>query len=544
MNKVAHYLQQHLGGEILTSSDVLDYFSTDESILQLRPQLVVYPRSESDIRKTTRFTWQLAEKGRVVPVTARGMGTDQTGASLGAGIIVALPAHMNRVIEFDSKTGVISVEAGMSLDKLQQVLHTHGRFLPPISSVNKYATVGGAIGNNDTGRHSYKYGPMHEFVRSLRVVLANGELIETGRLSKRELNKKLGLASFEGEIYRSLDKLIEESQATVEDTSRVTDITSAGYNISAVKHKDGSFDLTPLFLGSQGTLGVVTEVTFETAPHNPVTDYMVVGFADRSQGWRAVAEINALKEGPSSVDFIDMSLINMLQHVNPGVLKPLEGGVPAMLLFIDIDNDSTRGTKKVRKKITKLLDAYESEIVTPKDEEKHKWERLRDGASTFLTHNDNKKQAVPVLDDAYVPIDRMNEFFNEVHGLLQAAALPDYAAWGQAGNGMVHIAPLLDITSVGDRQKLFKVMNAFYGYVCKIGGSIAGEYAEGRMRGIFADKQFSPQALEMFMHLKHVFDPNNTLNPGVKVGAKFEDIKTMIRDNYRLDHQYNHLPRS
>jgi len=544
VNKVAHYLQQHLGGEILTSSDVLDYFSTDESILQLRPQLVVYPRSESDIRKTTRFTWQLAEKGRVVPVTARGMGTDQTGASLGAGIIVALPAHMNRVIEFDSKTGVISVEAGMSLDKLQQVLHTHGRFLPPISSVNKYATVGGAIGNNDTGRHSYKYGPMHEFVRSLRVVLANGELIETGRLSKRELNKKLGLASFEGEIYRSLDKLIEESQATVEDTSRVTDITSAGYNISAVKHKDGSFDLTPLFLGSQGTLGVVTEVTFETAPHNPVTDYMVVGFADRSQGWRAVAEINALKEGPSSVDFIDMSLINMLQHVNPGVLKPLEGGVPAMLLFIDIDNDSTRGTKKVRKKITKLLDAYESEIVTPKDEEKHKWERLRDGASTFLTHNDNKKQAVPVLDDAYVPIDRMNEFFNEVHGLLQAAALPDYAAWGQAGNGMVHIAPLLDITSVGDRQKLFKVMNAFYGYVCKIGGSIAGEYAEGRMRGIFADKQFSPQALEMFMHLKHVFDPNNTLNPGVKVGAKFEDIKTMIRDNYRLDHQYNHLPRS
>jgi FAD/FMN-containing dehydrogenase len=122
VNKVAQYLQQHLNGEIVTSPDVLRYFSTDESILKIVPQLVVYPRSENDVRKTARFAWQLAEKGKVVPITARGMGTDQTGASLGTGLIMAMPAHMNKIIELDPKSGIVTAEAGITLDKLQQTL--------------------------------------------------------------------------------------------------------------------------------------------------------------------------------------------------------------------------------------------------------------------------------------------------------------------------------------------------------------------------------------------------------------------------------------
>jgi len=542
VNKVAHYLQQHLSGEIITSSDVLDYFSTDESILQLKPQLVVYPRKEGDIRKSARFTWQLSEKGRMVPLTARGMGTDQTGGSLGSGIIIALPAHMNKVIELDSKTGVITVEAGMNLDKLQQVLHTHGRFLPPVSNVNKYATIGGAVANNDSGRASYKYGPMQEFVRGLRVVLANGELIETGRLSKREFNKKLGLASFEGEIYRGLDKLIEESYDTITSVSEVTDKGSAGYDISDVRQKDGSFDLTPIFLGSQGTLGIITEVTIDTVPYNPIINRMVAGFAERSQAWKAIDEINKLKNGPSSIDFIDMSLINMLQDINPGVLKPLQGGVPAVLVFIDIDDDGARSSKRIQKKISKIFDTQDAELVIPGEDEEE-WERLRDSASMYLTYNKSKKRALPVLDDALVPIERMSEFFNEVEKLMSALSLPDYAIWGQAGSGLVHVAPLLDISSVGDRQKMFKAMDAFYSYVCKIGGSIAGEYAEGRTRGIFSGKQFQPQAIDMFRKVKDIFDPTKTLNPGLKMDARLDDVKKMVRDSYSLDHQYNHLPR-
>lgn len=131
MSKVAHYLQEHLVGEVITSADARRYFATDHSIFTLTPALVVYPRNENDVRKTTRFTWQLAERGRVIPITARGAGTDQSGAALGSGIILAFPAHMNKILELDPKSGSVAVQPGVNYGKLQQTLFTHGRFLPP-----------------------------------------------------------------------------------------------------------------------------------------------------------------------------------------------------------------------------------------------------------------------------------------------------------------------------------------------------------------------------------------------------------------------------
>src|SRR5690606_27247670 len=119
------------------------------------PAMVVYPRNESDIRKTARFTWQLAERGKVIPITARGAGTDQTGAALGPGIVMAFPAHLNRILELDGKTGTVGVEPGINFGKLQQALHTHNRFLPAYPASMEYSTVGGAVANNAGGEKSF-----------------------------------------------------------------------------------------------------------------------------------------------------------------------------------------------------------------------------------------------------------------------------------------------------------------------------------------------------------------------------------------------------
>lgn len=544
MNKVAQYLQQHLSGEILESQDVLDYFSTDESILSIQPLLVEYPRSDSDIRKTARFAWQLAEKGKVVPITTRGMGTDLTGASLGSGIILAMPAHLNKIIELDPKTGIVTAEAGISLDKLQQVLHTHGRFLPPISAVNKYGTLGGAVSNNDSGRFSYKYGPIQQFVRGLKVVLSNGEIIETGRITKRELNKKLGLASFEGEIYRSLDKLVEESQDTLKVLSHITDHNSAGFNISDVKQKDGSFDLTPLFVGGQGTLGVIVEVTLDTEAYNPIQNLLIAGFNYRSQAWLAVKEINKLKEGPASLDFIDKSLLVHLNNTNPAILKPLDGSMPEVLIFMDIDDESQRNRKKIIKKLTKLLEQFEADIIKPEDKDVEAWQRLLDSPSMYLTYSYGRKKAVPFLDDAQIPIEKVPEYFKELEGLMQTAGFSEYAVWGQAGNGLIHVAPSIDLGAVGERQKLFKVMSAYYNYICSVGGCISGEYAEGRIRGAFNNLQHDENSIHVFNKIKSIFDPMKIMNPGVKDSTTLDDLKPIIRSEYKLDHQYSYLPRA
>ena len=185
MSKVAHYLQEHLVGEVMTSTDARRYFATDASILQLAPAIVVYPRNENDVRKTARFTWQLAERGRVIPMTARGAGTDQSGAALGGGIMLVFPAHMNRILELDTKAGTVALEPCINYGNLQKTMQTHGRFLPPYPSSVEYSTVGGAIANNAIGEKSVKYGDTRAYVQGLRVVLANGEVIETRLLNKK-----------------------------------------------------------------------------------------------------------------------------------------------------------------------------------------------------------------------------------------------------------------------------------------------------------------------------------------------------------------------
>jgi FAD/FMN-containing dehydrogenase len=170
MSRVAHYLQEHLVGEVVTSADARRFFSTDCSVFMAVPAIVVYPRGEADVRKVTRFAWQLAERGRSIPITARGAGTDQSGAAIGSGILLIFPAHMNRIVEFDSKTGNVIVEPGIMYGKLQQTLETHGRFLPPFPASYEYSTVGGAIANNASGEKTVKYGDTSQYVNSLRVV--------------------------------------------------------------------------------------------------------------------------------------------------------------------------------------------------------------------------------------------------------------------------------------------------------------------------------------------------------------------------------------
>jgi FAD/FMN-containing dehydrogenase len=242
MSKVAHYLQEHLLGEVMTSPDTRRYFSTDTSVLSLTPAMIVYPRNEADVRKTARFAWQLAERGRVIPITARGAGTDQGGAALGAGIMMAFPAHMNRLLELDDKSGIVTVEPGANYGKIQQTLKTHGRFLAPFPASYEYSTIGGAVANNSSGEKSFKYGNTRDYVRGLRVVLANGEVIETGRLSKKDFNKKLGLTSFEGEVYRAMDALLEEHSDLITQMEPNVTKNAAGYCLNEVRGRDGSFD--------------------------------------------------------------------------------------------------------------------------------------------------------------------------------------------------------------------------------------------------------------------------------------------------------------
>ncbi len=545
MNKVAHYLQQHLVGEVLTSPDVLRYFATDESIFYIEPLLVAHPRTENDIRKTARFSWQLAERGRTVPITIKGKGTDRTGASLGRGIILSMTAHMNKIIELDPKSGKVAVEAGSNLAKLQQTLHTHGRYLPPVSQSSEYTTIGGAVANNDSGPESYKFGPTREFVSATRSVIANGELIVTGRLSKRDLGKKLGLASFEGEIYRSLDKLIEESSDIIEQIANLGDRNNVGYAIQEVKMKDGSFDLTPLLVGSQGSLALISEITLDTEVYNPKRNLIVAKFPDSARAFELVSKINSQKQGPLRIDFLDSTVVEQVQRINPNIFARTFGkDIPGCTLFIQFEEKGGGFTKKSKKSLLKTIDNLGGEPVEADENDMDSWLVALDSVSLFLTNSEGSTKPIPIITDAVIPIENMANFLEKAKELIARQTNKPFVMWGQAGSGIVQAVPMFDISQIGDRQKMFKLLDEYYNLVIQHGGLTSGYASEGRLLASQQHKVFTKEMQDLMVAIKKIFDPFSTLNPGVKTALDVEELKPLLRNEYSLDHQHSHLPRS
>jgi FAD/FMN-containing dehydrogenase len=452
---------------------------------------------------------------------------------------------MNRVLELDDKSGVVIVEPGTNYGKLQQTLQTHDRFLPPYPASIEYCTVGGAVANNASGEKSVKYGSTRDFVRALRIVLANGEVIETGRLNKRDLNKKLGLATFEGEIYRAVDALIDENQALIEKMHLGVTKNSAGYALADVKRRDGSIDLTPLFVGSQGTLGIITEIAFETEAYNPNSVLVVAHFDDLEKVQAAVLELRALPEIPSAIEMVDDQLLTLVDKLNPNLLKDLvPKPFPKVVLLVEFDNPSERTIKKLTKKATKIFEKHATvtQVETDPYKQEQLW-RIRHSSAIVVSHGENGVKALPIIEDGVVPPERFREYLDGVYQLFARHHL-QAAVWGHAGDANLHMQPFLDLGQVGDRQKTFRILDEYYNLVISLGGSTSGEHGDGRIRAPYLEKLYGADTYVMFGKLKQIFDPYGTLNPGVKMNVTLDSIKPLLRSSYSLEHLYDHQPRS
>jgi FAD/FMN-containing dehydrogenase len=543
VSKVAHYLQEHLVGEVLTATDARRYFSTDSSILQIAPSLIAYPKNENDIRKAARFTWQLAERGRVIGLTARGRGSNQSGAAIGEGIILVFPAHMNRILEIDTKANTVSVEPGIIFGKLQQTLFTHGRFVPAYPSTLDYSTVGGAVGTNPAGEKSVKYGPISQYIKSLRVVLANGEVIETRRLNKRDLSKKLGMATFEGEIYRSVDALLEEKHELIGTMERNLSHSSAGYDLLSIKKRDGSFDLTPLIVGSQGTLGIVTEVTLTTESHNPQTTLILAHFDSLEKLQSAVNELKSLTHPPSSIEMVDGNLLKQAYELNPNSLKGLvQPPFPLATLLIEFD-DREKTQKKAAKKNRKIFENYaiSSQISSDPEQQQAFW-KIRQVSGVVMAHNQALRKSVPLFDGVVSP-ERLREYIEKFYHMMQLNG-EEPSIWGHAADSILHAQPMLNLGQVGDLQKAFRMLDEYTEIVLSLGGGISAEAGDGRLRAPYLEKMFGTEVYNLLIKVKKIFDPYGTLNPGVKFGTTIDDLKAIVRPDYNLDDLYNHLPRN
>ncbi len=535
MSKIANYLQAHLSGEVSSDSVVRQKLAHDQSILEITPKLATYPYNVNDVRKITRFTWQLAEKGHVMALTPRGGGTSKTGAAIGDGAIVSLSAHFADILEVDTKQKLARVQPGLGLDTLQATMKTHGLTFPVTSEPDADSTIGGYIANNVAASRAVKYGDTRQWVDQLEVVLANGEVIQTGRVSKRELNKKKGLASLEGEIYRQLDGLItDQAELIVNNLAGRASFSNAGYDLADVKRDDGSFDLTPLFVGSQGTLGIITEMIIRLEEYRPQTTTMVVGclaIADAKDALEAI-----IKAKPSRLEFVDQASLELAQSNHVASINEFldeENLLPAAMLFIEF-NDGGHKAKRKAKKLAKALDKADGYTIFYDDDyelQANWWQTLRQVHIALASAPSGEHHAVPIIEDASVPRDMFERYLNSIHDLAKKHHT-NLVVWGSLGSGIMHTRPQLDLKRLGDRQKVFKLAENYYEMVAGLGGSIAAGYGEGRLRAGYLEKQYSQEVIELFKSTKNIFDPYNMLNPGVKVGEDSKKLVDKLRDSY------------
>ena len=544
MSKVAEYLSEHILGEVTTNKNVLAAFSTDASVLSLTPEMVVYPRTTNDMRKIARFSWQLAEKGHILPITARGAGSDQTGAAIGRGVIVNTTAHMNSLFELDSKQKLVRLQPGVLFIPGFHSLALQGLHVPSAPRSAAYSTVGGAIANNASGVLSGKYGSMKNWVHQLEVVLASGDVLQTGRISKRELNRKKGMQTFEGEIYRQIDNLITDNKDLIhaEVSSDVRD--NVGYSgIEDVKRSDGSIDLMPLFLGSQGTLGIVSEIIMRTEFLNTQVAVGALAFDSYDAARDAIDDMKQLE--PSILEVIDgQQFESAFQRGKKYTFYDearKQSEVGAVLLF-GFDEFSERVRRKKEKKVIKLLADKATYLAIARDaSEASELLLLREVSSYLLDPSDDEMSAPPLVDGAYVPSERFEDFAAAVALLAKKhhVAMPLY---GHAREGVFYARPQLHLKKIGDKQKIFKLLGDYSDLVTAHHGHLIGESAEGRLKSPFARKQLSDEVIDLYAAVKSIFDPQGILNPGVKQDIELKTLVTMLRPDYDLRNLANHSP--
>lgn len=526
-------LQAQLSGEVLTSDDVLQAFSTDASLYWRKPQMVVYPRHERDVRRLLRWSTSLIPKGHYLPLTPRGAGSDLMGAAIGSGIILACEPHLNNLLEYDNRKGIFVVEPGLKIAALNQILRTQYRFFPPTPASANFATIGGAVANNAGGYYSEKYGLTLDYIKSLRLVLANGDVIVAQPLSRRQTAEKLALDNFEGSLYRGLkDLLVDRRFALASWRAGV----SPSYNLQDV-YNDGRFNLLPLLVGSQGTLGVVTSIELVAKNYNPQPVAAIIRCPNMPVAVDIVRQIKDLK--PAAIEMIDGYTLQRIKRLAPSIIAKNQLSKVNILLLVEFDDLRSTKARRALRKTTKICRQHEADwrlIKTNAD--RHDLGKIREATSYVILDSTSKGRHLPGLEDAKLPLDNIPSFYQEAQALFKRSKI-SFMSWGHLGLGQISLMPKINWSQPASRRLYQQIMKDYLKLVFEHEGSSSFAHNAGRGRGVFLPQELGADLYQLNLAIKQLFDPNNLLNPGVRFVDEPE--AEVWRSNYRPSF-CNYLP--
>jgi len=507
--------------------------TTDASIYEIESEKIVYPNNRDDLIKFIRNL--LLDKQSF---TMRAGGTSIGGQAIGKGVLVDVSKYLTNIINFREDKKEIVVEPGVIQDDLNLYLRMYNLKFAPDTSTSNRAMIGGMIGNNSCGSYSIFYGTTREHVKSIEVILSDGSVVEFKELTEKELNNKLSLQTLEGDIYRFVINLLNNSQKVILDAYPDETLIrrNTGYALDELirKHrpynKDGKhFNLASLICGSEGTLGVIVSATLNLVNLPKYKELIVSHFSSDDQSLNLVKSLVQLN--PSAVEYIDKPTLDASKNNNVQQKNRIWiDGNPESVLIIEFFSSSLKGlNSKVEKCLAMLHSngAYSAKVINKKDRSKV-WE-VRKAGLGLLMGKVGPKKAVAVIEDAAVPVNSLYAYYKDIKALMRSYNVRA-VYYGHASVGLIHIRPELNLSKKKDQEIMYSIAKNVSKIVKKYHGSLSGEHGDGRIRAPFLKEQFGEVVYQYLVDLKRIFDPNNLFNPGVILSDRgiLENLRLVV----------------
>ena len=503
-------LKQFICGDVRFDDVTRTLFATAACIYRVMPLGVVFPRDAEDVVRLVRYCHE-----ERVPITGRGGGSSLAGQAVGEGIIVHFPKYMHSIVKIEPEKNRVTTQPGIIFAEMNRQLAAHGKFFASDPSSGDFCVVGGMLGTNAAGAHSLKYGTTKDHVLELSTVLHNGEFVTLKKYDRAsaEFQALLARDTAEAAIYRHLLQLLEPNRQLIADRTPNLSKNSCGYNLREVL-SNGSVDLTKVMVGSEGTLGLITEAVLHLEALPPVRGCALAYCDDWRKASEAVVEINRL--APAACEVMDRTFVDIVRAAKPNLRHLLMPNIEALLLieFEAATMDELRSkvvtTTRVLKHETKL--AFEVlEAFEPRDQQQL-W-AVRKAALPILYKADPHRKPMNFIDDAAVePL----KLWNYIFGLREIFKRFDVEAvlYGHAGNGNIHVNPMMDPHSSNFVEQLKGMSDAAFELAISLGGTISAEHGDGVLRAPYIRRQVKDDFYDLLVGAKHIFDPHNLLNPG------------------------------
>ncbi|GES42422.1 FAD-linked oxidase [Rhizobium dioscoreae] len=505
------------GGDVEMDDGARTVASTDNSIYQVKPTAILYPRGADDLKIIAKAISEPAFSDLVI--APRGGGTGTNGQSLTSGVVVDCSRHMNRILEIDPVRKIARVEAGVVKDQLNKALKTYGLFFAPELSTSNRATIGGMISTDACGQGSCLYGKTSNHVLGLRVVLSDGSDWWSRPLGNSELDEIKARDDRIGEIHRVVDAIARDKSELIAATFPKLNRYMTGYDLAHIWRDDGRFDLNAVLCGSEGTLAMIAEAELNVLPIPARSALINIRYDDFNTALEDARRLVALKV--ASVETVDEKVLGLAKGdiVWSGIAcffpEDASGAANGINIVEVLADDSDELERKLAD-VTAALDDGSSArhkgytIARKKAEVEAIWS-MRKRAVGLLGNVEGPVRPVPFVEDTAVPPEHLAAYIREFRALLDAEGL-DYGMFGHVDAGVLHVRPALDLTRTDHQPLVRKISDGVVALTRKYGGVLWGEHGKG-VRSEYVPEYFG-ELYPSLQDIKRAFDPGDRLNPG------------------------------